>query len=252
MLDNLPRPTVFAHRGSSLHAPENTLAAFELAIQHGADAIELDVKLTKDQAIIVMHDQTLDRTTGASGTVGGSTLAELRALEAGSHFNESFRGEPIPTLNDVFEKIGTRIYYNIELTNYVSPFDSLPGLVAGSVQEHHLEKHILFSSFNPVALIRIRRKLRQAPLGLLTMPGRGGRVPRSPLGYLLGYQALHIEKGDALQPLVDKIHGRRRRINVYTVNSEMDMVNLFQMGVDGIFTDDPPLARQVLSKLNER
>jgi len=249
MLHNLPRPTVFAHRGSSLHAPENTLAAFELAIQHGADAIELDVKLTKDKSIVVIHDQTLDRTTGKSGKVGESTLAELRTLEAGSHFNESFRGEPIPTLQDVFAQIGTRIYYNVELTNYASPLDSLPELVARLVKEHNLEEYILFSSFNPIALIRVRRRLPNVPVGLLALPGSQGRLPRSPIGYLFGYQALHVETSDAVQSFVDTIHEKKRRINVYTVNLETDMRRLYQMGVDGIFTDDPPLAKQVLANL---
>jgi glycerophosphoryl diester phosphodiesterase len=183
--------------------------------------------------------------------VGDSTLAELLALEAGSHFRESFRGEPIPTLKDVFEKIGTRIYYNIELTNYASPLDTLPELVAELVAEYNLEKYILFSSFNPLALIRVRQKIPRAPIGLLAMPGGGGRLPRSPFGYLLGYQALHVEKSDAIQPLVDKIHRRRRKINVYTVNAESDMESLFLIGVDGIFTDDPPLARRVLANIDK-
>ena len=249
MLHNLPRPTVFAHRGSSLHAPENTLAAFELAIQHGADAIELDVKLTKDKSIVVMHDQTLNRTTGKNGKVGGITLAELRTLEAGSHFNESFRGEPIPTLQDVFAQIGTRTYYNVELTNYASPLDPLPELVAGLVKEHNLKEYVLFSSFNPIALIRARRRLPDASVGLLALAGSKGRLPRSPIGYLFGYQALHVETSDAVQSLVNRIHGNNRWINVYTVNKEADMRRLYQMGVDGIFTDDPPLAKQTLANL---
>lgn len=247
MLSNIPRPTVFAHRGSSRSAPENTLSAFELAIQHKADAIEFDVKLTKDQHVVVLHDQTLDRTTGGSGNVRDATLTEIKRLEAGSHFNESHRGEPVPTLDEVFEAIETRIYYNIELTNYASPLDPLPELVASLVKKHNLEQYIIFSSFNPIALIRVRRKIPEAPIALLAMPGSSGAVPRSRFGYLLRYQALHPEAGDTSQDLVEEIHRRKRRIHVYTVNSEAEMRRLFSLGVDGIFTDDPPLARQILA-----
>lgn len=247
MLDNLPRPTIFAHRGSSAYAPENTLAAFKLAIQHKADAIEMDAKLTRDGKVVVIHDQTVDRTTGASGKVGELSLEEIRKLKAGSHFDNAFRGEPIPTLQEVFETIGERLYYNIELTNYASINDMLPEKVAELVRQSNLADRILFSSFNPIALIRVRRKLPKVPIALLADTGKSGRWARSWLGTLLSYQALHIELRDASPALVQKVHRRRHRLNVYTVNGKEDMLNLFKMGVDGIFTDDPPLARQVLA-----
>jgi glycerophosphoryl diester phosphodiesterase len=91
MLTELPRPTIFAHRGASAYAPENTLAAFELALRQGADAIELDAKLTRDGHIVVIHDQTVDRTTEGRGRVKDMTLAELRKLDAGSHFDVAFQ-----------------------------------------------------------------------------------------------------------------------------------------------------------------
>src|SRR5512139_2686581 len=95
---HLPRPTIFAHRGASAYAPENTLAAFQMAIQQGADALELDVKLTADGQVVVIHDQTTDRTTGVKGRVSDLTLHELRNLDAGSFFDIAFQGEMIPTL----------------------------------------------------------------------------------------------------------------------------------------------------------
>ena len=98
MLDSLPRPVIFAHRGASAHAPENTLAAFELALVENADAIELDVKLSADGHVVVIHDTTTDRTTGAPGRVKDLSLTDLRALEAGSFFSEHFKNERIPTL----------------------------------------------------------------------------------------------------------------------------------------------------------
>jgi len=245
MLTNLPRPTIFAHRGASAYAPENTLAAFELAIQQGADALEMDLKLTADGEVVVIHDQTLDRTTGKRGKVGQTPLAELRKLDAGSHFDVAFKGEPVPTLREVFEKIGKRIPYNLELTNYASPTDNLPEKTAEIVEQYKLTEHVLFSSFNPLALIRVRRRLPHAPIALLASEGASGWLARSWVGTLLAYQALHPAYPDVTPELVAAAHRRNCRVHVYTVNDRDEMLRLLGMGVDGIFTDDPPLARQV-------
>src|SRR6266496_640164 len=115
MLESLPRPIVFAHRGASAHAPENTIAAFELALAQNADAIELDVKLTADGHVVVIHDSTVDRTTGSRGRVKDLSLAQLRSLDAGSFFSEKYRGEKIPTLEEVLEAVGKRTIINVEL-----------------------------------------------------------------------------------------------------------------------------------------
>ncbi len=96
-------PIVIAHRGDKVHAPENTLSAFKLAAEKGADAVEFDVKLTADGQVIVLHDQTVDRTTNGSGNVAKLPLAALRELDAGAWFSGQFRDEKIPTLDDVFE-----------------------------------------------------------------------------------------------------------------------------------------------------
>ena len=125
MLTSLPQPLIFAHRGASAHAPENTLAAFELALAQGADGIELDVKLSADGHAVVIHDAAVDRTTGAHGMVKDLSLAELRALGAGSFFSEKFSAEKIPMLEEVFEAVGKRTFINVELTNYKTPHDQL-------------------------------------------------------------------------------------------------------------------------------
>ena len=126
MLESLTKPTIFAHRGASAHAPENTLASFELAVTQGAEAIELDAKLTADGQIVVFHDQTVNRTTNGSGKVLELPLAALKELDAGHWFDTSFQGITIPTLEEVFEAVGRKIFINVELTNYASPGDQLP------------------------------------------------------------------------------------------------------------------------------
>ena len=118
MIESLPQPVIFAHRGAAVYAPENTLAAFELALTQGADAIELDVKLSAEGCAVVIHDDTVDRTTNGAGRVKNLTLADLRSLDAGSAFSEKYSGEKIPLLEEVFEAVGGRALINVELTNY--------------------------------------------------------------------------------------------------------------------------------------
>lgn len=247
MIHLLPRPAVIAHRGASAHAPENTLPAFLLAVEQGAHAIELDAKLTRDGHVVVIHDQTVYRTTGETGKVREMTLAALRRLDAGSHFDVAFRYERIPTLEEVLTVLGHRTFINIELTNYASPTDALPEKAAELVARFGLADRVFFSSFNPLALIRVRRRLPDTPVALLALPGLAGSLARSRLGRLLNYQALHPALPDVSSTLVATAHKHKTRLHVYTVNQASDMRRLYQMGVDGIFTDDPLLARQVLT-----
>jgi glycerophosphoryl diester phosphodiesterase len=243
-----PRPAVIAHRGASAHAPENTLVAFELAIAQGADAIEFDVKLTRDGQVVVLHDQTLDRTTDGRGDLREFSLSALRDLDAGVHFSERFRGERIPTLEEVLEAVGRRILINIELTNYATPLDGLVPAVVDLVRKFGLEERVLFSSFFPHNLRRAKRLLPQVPCGLLTWagwPGWGGRT----LGFRRSvYQALHPHLRDVDAGLVRRVQAAGRRIHVWTVNAEADLERMIACGVDGIFTDDPALALRILGR----
>lgn len=244
------KPIIFAHRGACAHAPENTLAAFELGLQHGADGIELDTKLCADGHVVVIHDQTVDRTTQGTGKVSQMPLASLKELDAGSYFSCTYQGEPIPTLDEVFETIGQHTLVNIELTNYATPGDTLPEKVAELVKKHNLDENVLFSSFNPQALRQAHKCLPKVPLGLLTLPGPPGWVMRSWLGRMLvPYQALHPEKQDVNTHLVRQAHQHGHRVHVWTVNDAEEMQKLFTIEVDGIITDDPRLARQVLQSI---
>jgi glycerophosphoryl diester phosphodiesterase len=248
MYKTLPRPTIFAHRGACAHAPENTLASFQLAIQHNAPAIELDTKLTADGEVVVIHDQTVDRTTDGTGTVRHLPLAAIRELDAGAKFNPMYKGERIPTLSEVFEAVGKKLFINVEITNYASPFDALPVKVGELVKQHGLQDRVLFSSFFGLSLRRAHRIVPEVPLGLLAFPGFKGSLARSFLGELTPYQAIHPEAGDVTPRLIKRFHRANRRIHTYTVNEPELMQRLFTWGIDGIFTDDPLLALKVLSE----
>ncbi len=240
---SLSPPFYFAHRGASAHAPENTLAAFELALRQGAPAIEFDVKLTVDRHVVIHHDQTLDRTTDGSGLISQQPLAALRELDAGSKFSANFRGEKIPTLGEVFESLGKKLFMNVELTNYGSPFDGLVDEVVKLVKKHGLEEWVLFSSFLPTNLIRARQLLPSVPRGQLFFPGGSGWWQR----FGAKFMSLHAEhpfKDDVNAEMIQRTHSQGRRVYAWTVNDPAEMKSLRILGVDAIFTDDPLLANE--------
>jgi glycerophosphoryl diester phosphodiesterase len=248
MLEQIPRPILFAHRGACAHAPENTLESFQLAFEQGADAIELDAKLTADDEVVVIHDSTVDRTTNGKGRVSVLKLVELRSLDAGSFFSEKYRGARIPTLNEVFEAFGKRGMINVEMTNYYAGRDNLAEKVCELVRKHALEDRIIFSSFFSYNLRKCAQLLPQVPRGYLALDGWKGIWARS-FGFMFGdYQALHPNISDVDQQQVQRVHRLKRRVHVWTANSPQDIQRLKDWGVDGIFTDDPQTAVRALGR----
>lgn len=242
------RPVIFAHRGASAHAPENTLAAFRLAVEHRADAIELDAKLTADGKVVVIHDQTVDRTTGERGVVRKMTLAQLKALDAGSFFDSTFARERIPTLEEVFVAVGGHLLINVEITNYASISDALPDKIIDLITRYRMEDRIIVSSFHPLNLMRIHNQMPKIPVAILALPGKGGRLARGWLGRLFSPKFIHPHYQDISSSMVRAEHRRGRLINAWTVNESEDMRRLFKLEIDGIITDDPRLARRVLEE----
>jgi glycerophosphoryl diester phosphodiesterase len=248
MFEHTPRPILFAHRGASLYAPENTMEAFNLAMQQGADGVELDARLSADGEVIVIHDPTVDRTTNGHGRVATFKLTDLRALDAGSFFSEKFRGAQIPTLDEVFGVIGGRGIINVEFKNYTTPPDQLVEKVCALVQKHNLQNKVLFSSFFASNLKRAAHLLPEVPRGLLALSGWKGMWARS-FGFMFGeYQALHPNITDVNVPQVARVHKLNRRIHVWTANAEQDLLRLKNWGVDGIITDDPLAAVRVTGR----
>jgi glycerophosphoryl diester phosphodiesterase len=226
---------IIAHRGASGHAPENTMAAFHLAMDQQADGFELDVMLTKDGQVVVIHDDTVDRTTDGSGRVKDMTLAELQALDASN-------GEKIPTLQEVLDEFGGRCLINIELKNYSSPFDPLPVVVANRLKDADLDDSVIISTFNPFNLSRFRRRCPGIKLGLLTVSGKANLW----LWRLFRYDALHPYYTDVDQALVTAVKAHQRQINVWTVDDPDEIRRLAALGVDSIITNLPQAARDAL------
>jgi glycerophosphoryl diester phosphodiesterase len=246
MLAGLPRPIVFAHRGASALAPENTMAAFKLAAEEGSPAIELDAKLTQDGRIVVFHDETLERTTDGRGKVAEKTADELRTLDAGSHFAPQFKGARIPFLEEVLEALGKKLLIDIELRNYWTPFDGLADRVCELVRRMALQGNILFSSFHAPNLRRTAQLLPEVPRGLLALRGWRGAWARS-FGFTFGeYAALHPHRSDISLQQIQRVHRLKRRVHVYTVNDPGEIRRLNEWGTDGIITDNPGAALRIL------
>ncbi len=247
MWNDLPIPIVIGHRGDKLYAPENTLSSFKQAAEKGADAVEFDVKLTADQQVIVLHDPTVDRTTNGSGKVSKLTLEEIRRFDAGIQYPGKFPGEKIPTLSEVFEKVGRQLFMNIELTNYSTPNDGLVTKVVELVKNHGMENRVLFSSFFPWNLQKAGTLLPETPCGLLTMRGWKGYLGRS-FGWRGSCSALNPFMTDVDAGLVFRVHAARKRVYAWTVTVEEDIKRVIGLGVDGIITGDPALTLRLLGR----
>ena len=245
--NDLPRPLVIAHRGDRAYAPENTLGAFRQAAEKGADGIEFDVKLTADGQVIVLHDQTVDRTTDGKGDISKLTLEQASRLKANVQFPEQFPDERIPTLEEVFEAVGHTLFMNIELTNYSTPSDGLVPKVVELVRAHALQERVLFSSFLARNLRKAAALLPEVPRGLLTLEGILGLWGRQ-FGWRGDVQALHPYYTEVKAGLVERVHAAGKSVNTWTVNGENDIKALIGCGVDGIITDDPALALRLLGR----
>ena len=232
------RPLVIAHRGFSGVAPENTLAAFEKAIEAGADMIELDVLLSKDGHVVVIHDDTLDRTTNGTGPVDARTLSELQKLDAGSWFSGAFAGQRIPTLEQALQLAKNRILVNVEIkTEGVA--EGLAEKALRVVRASGMESQVVFSSFNPRALEQIRRLAPDAlTASLRSREHHQDMAPKAVMD-AVGSNGLNLSMRDVDAATVAACHALDRPIAVYTVNELNDLERIVGLGVDAIFTDYP-------------
>lgn len=238
----------FGHRGASHDAPENTLAAFRLAALYGADGVELNVRLSADGEVIVIHNDAVDATTDGTGLTEEKTLAELKELDAGSYFGPEFAGERIPTLGEVFEAFGARLLVNVELKGLSYKADGLEAAVADLVVRYNMQGRVLISSSNPLRLHRMRRVAPHLPLGYL----HDWETPlhRRWLAFLLMLwvqpEADHPHVDCVTREYLARSRRRNQRVNVWVANEPDQMRDLRELGVDVIMTDRPDLLRAVL------
>jgi len=245
MRDEKRKVTIYGHRGAKKYTPENTFSAFQKALDMGADGFELDTMLSADGVPVVIHDRSLARTTNGIGFVNKKNVKELIDLDAGSWFSDRHHDERIPLLEEVLAEFSQRAQINIELKNFKNPLDGLPDRVGDLIKKNDLGENILFSSFIPFNLMRIRKIIPNAKVGLLIRPDIMGTWLSSSLLRNLSPEFIHPHYSTCTEPFIVKQHAMGRSVNAWIVNERKTLEALISQGIDGIITDDPALAVEV-------
>lgn len=251
-LDRLSKPVIIAHRGASAYAPENTVAAFQVALENHADALEFDVRLTADNEIIVFHDAVLEHNTNGNGRVHAATWDKLRDVLVRSPHPETHPPQPIPHLNQVLDLVGHTVPLNIEIKSHFPPWDSFPQRVARTIQAHDLTSEVLISSFNPCALYQVRSIDPDIATGLLIKYPWQTNLSRKVIKGVIPHQSVHLPTEIATGEMVRDYHDTQKYVLIYTVNDPAALIKAVNLDVDGIFTDDPGMAYRVLTKMGLR
>jgi glycerophosphoryl diester phosphodiesterase len=241
------RPLILAHRGASHHAPQNTMAAFRLAAEMGADGIELDVHLSRDGHAVVIHNETVEGTTNGSGRVADLSLGELQELDAGGWRGAAYAGERIPTLAGVLGELGPRLIVNVEIKTQALFSNDLEAEVVRLIEDHSMVHRVVVSSFSPFALWRVRRLNPNIPTGLLYSPDLPLALRKRWFQPLAQPKALHPRWDMIDRGFVSRAHGQGLAVNTWTCNTPDGMRQLIDWGVDAIITDRPDLLYELLS-----
>ncbi len=235
---------IWAHRGASAYAPENTLPAFKMALDQGAQGIEMDVQRTADGHLVVVHDETIGRTSNGFGRVVEMTLEELRRCDFSNGFI-GHRNVRIPTLTEVLELMQpTDATLNVELKNSIELYPGMELEAAALVAEAGMTEQVLFSSFNHISLANLRGIVPPSQIGVLYTDGL-----YNPWQYAhwLGAGALHPSWRALRQPdYVWLAHQAGLKVHVWTINEEEDVAHAVEAGVDALVTNFPDRARRVV------
>jgi glycerophosphoryl diester phosphodiesterase len=242
-LTTFKRPLIIAHRGYRAKYPENTLAAFSAALDIGVKMIELDVMLTRDRKMVVIHDATLERTTDGHGQVNSYTLQELKELDAGSWFHPRFAGERLPSIEEVLDLVRDRALINIEIKSNAyeahHPPDAIEKQVVELVRRKNALASVLISSFEWKILENVASMEEAPAIALISKyPADGDNVGRC---IRLNVFSWHPNCGELKYDQVKIMREQGIRVFPYNVDSPGEYQRMIQMDVDGIITSDPLL-----------
>ncbi len=238
---------IWAHRGASGYAPENTMEAFRLADEMKADGIELDVQLTKDGEVVVLHDEVIDRVSNGRGYVRDYTLEEVKKFTF-CNTHPEYKEATIPTLKEVLAYIKTTsMTINIELKTGVFFYDGLAEKTLALVKDAGMEDRVIYSSFNHYTIRDIQKLNPQAKTGLLYADGY---IDMPIYGEKLGVDALHPALYNLQYPnFMEDCRKRNLKVHVWTVNKEKYMKKMFELGVDAVITNYPDKARKLRDQM---
>lgn len=223
---------VIGHRGSSKRAPENTISSILCAAEDKADYAELDVQETKDGVVILMHDNNLKRVAGVDKKVSEMTYKEIEKLEVGSSYSEKFRGEKIPTLEQVMKASKGKIKLDIEIKSYKNN-DNLVKKVVQLIEDNDFVDNSLVCSFDYHTLVKVKKLNPKIRTGYITVLNKGERLD---LGSV-DYYSIYYPK--VTRSVVDRLHRNNKKVHAWTVDNKEDWKRLIEMGVDDIITNCP-------------
>lgn len=239
------KPLIIAHRGAKGMAPENTLGAFRLGLEQGCNAIELDVHLSKECEIIVCHDETLDRTTNGKGRIFDKELADIQTLDAGSWHSEAYKGEKVPTLDEVFDLVPSSIMINVEVKH--SYDEQMEKQLIAFLRERELFEQVVVSSFDHKCLYRLKVAEPRIKIGLLYQL-RLHRADVYARNFGAEVYSLHPYFRQMDQDDVEHALQAGLQVYPYTVNDVQDLEEQIAYGASGIITDYPGRLKELLNR----
>lgn len=243
---------VIAHRGASSYAPENTHAAFQLAIEMNAEMIELDLTLSKDGVPVVIHDETLDRTSNGTGKVGDQTLENLKRLDVGGWFDSEFKGEPFPTLEEVLAYTKDKIAVNIEIKHEAVTDQAVGGIVDKALQvveKTDVKDQVIFSSFDYRVMEHLNELDANMPKAILYDRKQSGDMLPSQIVEKYSADTFNCSYRQLTKEWLDDLKSHDIPFLVYTVNDEKLMTELIKKGATGIFSDKPDVLKTIVDNL---
>lgn len=233
---------IFAHRGYSGKYPENTMIAFKKALECGVDGIELDVQLTKDGEVVIIHDETIDRTTTGKGFVIDYTYEELEKFDASFKFKD-LGFNKIPTLREYFQLVKDYdIVTNVELKTGINEYLGIEEKVWELIKEYNLEEKVIISSFNHFSVMRMKKIAPQLKYGFLS---EDWIIDAGKYTHSHGVQCYHPRFNNLVPDVIKELKKYNLEINTWTVNLEEDMRYLYSNNIDVIITNYPELAQEI-------
>jgi len=233
----------FAHRGFCSRYPENTLLAFEKALAEGVDGIENDVQLTKDGEIIIMHDESVDRTTNGAGWVKDLTLAQIKELDASEKFGGQFGVQRVPTLREYLELVKDEpIVTNIEMKTGVFEYREMEQMLADMLREYKMEDRVLISTFNHFTIMRMKKIAPELKYGFLAYDWR---LDAGEYTQKHGVPCYHPDYHNLTWEVVEDLRSHGIEMNPYTVNDPEDIRDMIAKGVNSVITDCPDVVNRV-------
>jgi glycerophosphoryl diester phosphodiesterase len=235
-----------AHRGASSVAPPNTLSAVRRAYELGADGVEFDVRLSRDRVPVVIHDATVPLARGGKARVADLTLRELKEIDVGSQFASAFRGERIPTLQELLTSARGHLLLNVELKTAGLLDTALVRATVTEIRHLRMEGSVLISSFNPLAVLQAKGAAPEIPAGLLGARRLGRLSVLVMLARLARIEAVHPEHTSVDSSSSARARKHGLRLHTWTVDDSEEMRRLIDLGVDGIITNFPQVLQGIL------